>query len=276
MVSSDSQEHARVDPYTLEGAALRKYMQSRTAAQQAEFFIPYLRSGMSLLDAGCGGGSITLGLAELVTPGEVMGLDASDTEIQIANKATSDLGLKNVHFQQGDVYELPFPDSSFDAVFSNSLLEHLSDPEQALREFHRVLKPRGVVGVRTVDHRGNLMEPANPALIETFKLVGQLRKHQGGNMHIGSEIMRLLRKSGFVEVEVGATYECRASMEDRNRFAQMLAAMCRDSAFATGLIELGWADSAKLEGWAQAWMAWAENPDAFNAEAHVHGVGHKP
>ena len=178
---ADSREHTRADHYTLESAGHRTFMQSRTAAQQARFFLPYLKSGMSLLDAGCGGGSITLGLAEVVTPGEVTGLDTSDTQIQTANKTTSDRGLKNVHFQQGDVYELPFPDSSFDAVFSNSLLEHLSEPERALREFHRVIKSQGAVGVRAVDHRGNLLEPAEPALIEMMKFVRQLRKHQGGN-----------------------------------------------------------------------------------------------
>ena len=273
---ADSREHTRADHYTLESAGHRTFMQSRTAAQQARFFLPYLKSGMSLLDAGCGGGSITLGLAEVVTPGEVTGLDTSDTQIQTANKTTSDRGLKNVHFQQGDVYELPFPDSSFDAVFSNSLLEHLSEPERALREFHRVIKSQGAVGVRAVDHRGNLLEPAEPALIEMMKFVRQLRKHQGGDFQIGSDIMRLLRKSGFVEVEVGATYESFASMEDRHRWAQMAAAMCRKSSFAIQITELGWIDSAKLEGWAQAWLAWAENPDAFHASAYVHGVGRKP
>jgi ubiquinone/menaquinone biosynthesis C-methylase UbiE len=273
---SESREHVHVDTYILEGAALERLMQERSATRQGEFFLKYLKPGMCLLDAGCGGGSITLGLAEIVTPGEVTGLDMNSKQIQIATKLACDRGLRNIRFRQGDVYELPFQDSSLDAVFSNSLLEHLSEPEQALREFHRVLKSQGVVGVRTVDWRGNLQEPANPALIETWKLVGQLRKHQGGNMHIGPEIIRLLRKSGFVEVEVGASYDCYPSMEDRNRFAQMVAGMCRESAFATGLIELGWADSAKLEGWAQAWMAWAANPDAFLAEAKVHGVGHKP
>jgi len=45
---------------------------------------------------------------------------------------------------------------------------------------------------------------------------------------------------------------------------------------ATQMIELGWADHDKLERWGKAWLAWAENPDAFYAHAWVHGVGHKP
>ena len=277
MVSSDSvsKENAQVDPYTLEGASHRKIMQGRTSAQQGEFFLPYLKANMRLLDAGCGGGSITLGLAEVVTPGEVTGLDVNDPQIQIATKAASERGLRNVRFQLGNVYELPFPDRSFDAVFSNALLEHLSEPERALHEFHRVLKSPGVVGVRITDVRGTLLEPADPALLEMVKYVIRLVKHQGGNFEMGSDTMRLLRKSGFVEVEAGATYECYTTMDDRRRWADMEAAMCRESTRATQMTELGWVDSDKLERWARAWLAWAENPDAFLARSYVHGLGHK-
>ena len=276
MVSSDSQKYSRVDPYTLEGTGHRKHMQGRTAAIQGEFFLPYLKSGMRLLDAGCGGGSITLGLAELVAPGEVIGLDMNEKQIQVATESASKRGLKNVCFQQGNVYELPFPDSVFDAVFTNALLGHLSDPERALREFHRVLKSPGVVGVRVTDVRGDFLEPLDPVLLAGHKLLIQHRKHYGGNLELGSETMRLLRNSGFVEVDGGATYECYASTDDKRHWAEMAAAMCRQSTAATQMIELGLVDSVKLEEWARASLAWAENPDAFLARAQVHGVGRKP
>ena len=201
----------RID--TLEGAAAWGLMQGRTAAKQGGFFLPYLKSGMRLLDAGCGGGSITLGLADIVAPGEVEGLDANGEQIQAATKLASDRGLQNARFQQGSVYELPFPDSSFDAVFSNGLLEHLSEPERALLEFVRVLKSPGVVGVRSPDYRGDLLVPADPGVLECMEQINQFRNHQGGNVQIGSDIMRLLRKSGFVDVEVGAAYVCFASMD---------------------------------------------------------------
>jgi len=56
------------DPYALETKALRAAMGTRTADTAGAFFLPYLKPGMRVLDAGCGGGSITFGLAELVAP----------------------------------------------------------------------------------------------------------------------------------------------------------------------------------------------------------------
>jgi len=47
------------------------YLKGRSIAQDAAFFVPNLSSGMSLLDCGCGPGSITIDLAEFVTPGQV-------------------------------------------------------------------------------------------------------------------------------------------------------------------------------------------------------------
>jgi ubiquinone/menaquinone biosynthesis C-methylase UbiE len=54
----------------------------RTAPTHAAFFIPYLQPGMHLLDCGCGSGAITLGLAQAVHPGFVVGIDVAEIEIE--------------------------------------------------------------------------------------------------------------------------------------------------------------------------------------------------
>ena len=53
----------------------------RTAAQEGAFFLPHLRPGMRVLDLGCGPGSITLGLAEAVAPGDVVGIDLQPSQV---------------------------------------------------------------------------------------------------------------------------------------------------------------------------------------------------
>ena len=55
--------------YALGYGAASEHMAGRTAEAHAAFFLPHLRSGMRLLDAGCGPGTVTLGLAGAVAPG---------------------------------------------------------------------------------------------------------------------------------------------------------------------------------------------------------------
>ena len=89
----------------------------RTAGEAAAFLRPHLRSDMSLLDMGCGPGSITVGLAEWLPDGHVTGLDFDDSVVETAQKDAAERSLTNIDFISGSVYELPFGDSSFDAIY---------------------------------------------------------------------------------------------------------------------------------------------------------------
>ena len=120
----------------------------RTAEVNAGFFLHHLRPGINLVDCGCGTGSITAGLAESISPGEVTGIEISASDVDLARERAKKGGHTNLRFEVADIYELPLPDESVDAVFFHAILGHLNDPVRALREAHRVLKPGGVVGVR--------------------------------------------------------------------------------------------------------------------------------
>jgi ubiquinone/menaquinone biosynthesis C-methylase UbiE len=100
-----------------------------------------------VLDAGCGPGTITLGLSRKVAPGQVVEIDTEDSQFTNAREEAQRAGL-NVEFRKASVHELPFPPRSFDAVFSHALLEHISDVDAALAEMRRVLKPGGLIGLR--------------------------------------------------------------------------------------------------------------------------------
>ena len=124
----------RRETYSKQGIrSENRYHATRTASKQASFFLPHLTPGMSLLDCGCGPGTITLGLAEHLTDGLVTGIDLDESALAPARASAQQDGISNVGFETGGLYELPFANNSFDAVFSHAVLEHLSEPVAALQ-----------------------------------------------------------------------------------------------------------------------------------------------
>jgi len=105
-----------------------------------------LKPGERVLDVGCGTGNYTIELAR--QGADVIGIDNSEDMLAWARQKVKGERLK-VDFQVADAAHLPFSNSSLDIVISNGLLCFLKEPERALIEMHRVLKPRGrlVVGV---------------------------------------------------------------------------------------------------------------------------------
>lgn len=279
MTEKSGQESAPLDrreTYTLGySPAATGSMQGRSAESHASFFLRHIRSGIGLLDCGCGPGTITVGLAAAVAPGQVVGIDLGDDHIARANSLAEERGLTNVRFQTGSVYELPFNDESFDAVFSHAMLEHLKEPLIALKEIRRVLKHGGLVGVRSPDHGGALNAPYDPVLEQSFRLFERVVQHNGGNPFIGRELRGLLNQSGFSRVEASASYECWATPERTQAWAERIASHYITPPFSDQVIELGWADQAELEEMAASSRRWGEHPDAFMTRAWGEAVGWK-
>jgi len=95
------------------------------------------------VDVGSGPGHLLVEIA-LVHPFlKLIGVDASAEMVQAATANARQAGLRQVRFRQGEAQHLPFADDSVDFVVSSLSLHHWSEPDQALREIHRVLKPGG-------------------------------------------------------------------------------------------------------------------------------------
>jgi len=120
----------------------------RNVANSAAYLVPHLAPGQTLLDVGCGPGTLTADLARRVAPGTVVGLDRAESVLEEARASTEE----NVRFATGDVYDLPFANAAFDVVHAHQVLQHLTDPVAALREMNRVCRPDGVVAVRDADY----------------------------------------------------------------------------------------------------------------------------
>lgn len=251
-----------------------KHHASRTAAEQAAFFLPYLQPGMKLLDCGSGSGSITLGLAQLIAPGKVTAVDISEVEVTRSRSRAATEGVTNVRFEVGNIYNLDFPDESFDAIFSNNVLEHISEPVKVLEEMRRVLKPRGVIGIRDHDLGGSMFAP--PGAVEPFALLHRaVWERVGGHPDAGRGLRGLLHEAGFVDVVTSASYEVYANPERLQLISDLIVSRCEEPDFVKHVVEYGLGSQEKLEEIKASARGLLEHPAAFVALAHAEVVGRK-
>jgi ubiquinone/menaquinone biosynthesis C-methylase UbiE len=115
-----------------------------------------LARGERVLDLACGTGLVTLDAARSVGPeGSVLGTDLSGQMIAIARQRAAEQQLSNVTFQRMDAETLDLPDASFDVVLCALGLMYLPNPQRAMQEWKRVLKPGGRVVIAVWGKRVN-------------------------------------------------------------------------------------------------------------------------
>jgi SAM-dependent methyltransferase len=234
----------------------------RTVENSAAYLLPHLVAGASLLDVGCGPGTITADFARRLAPGRVIGIDASAEVIATAHAAHGE-GLE---FTTGDVYALDFDDNSFDIVHAHQVLQHLADPVAALREMRRV--SRGGVAARDSDYAAFTWYPAEPALDAWLDLYRTVARANGGEPDAGRFLLAWAHAAGFSDVTAGASAWCFATPEDRAWWGGLWADRMTDSAIARQAVADGYASADALEDIANGWRRWAHQPDGWFAVLH--------
>lgn len=248
-------------------SVLRAY-RWRTAGNCAAYLLPVLRPGMDLLDVGCGPGTITVDLALAVAPGRAVGIDLSGEALARAAELAEARHADNLVFDTGDVYELGYPDASFDVVHAHQVLQHLSDPVAALREMRRITRPRGVVAVRDADHASMVWYPGSEGLTEWIRVYRAVAAATEARHDAGRHLLGWARQAGFSDVTPSASTWCFATPGERTWWATQWAERFTASAISERAVADGVATRDTLQAIARAWQQWADNDDAWFALLH--------
>jgi len=240
----------------------------RTAENSAAYRLHRLHPGQSLLDVGCGPGTITADLARLVAPGRVTALEQTENALGLAREEIARQGLSNVDFMVGDVHDLlDIPDDAYDVVHAHQVLQHVADPVRALHEMRRACKPGGTVAVRDSDYGGFVWSPEIAELSEWMRLYQRLAREAGGEPNAGRWLLGLANEVGFTDVVASSSTWCFATADDRAWWGSVWAERVAASSFADRAMAVGvhHDDLARI---AEGWRKWAASPSGWFSVLH--------
>jgi trans-aconitate methyltransferase len=199
--------------------------------------------GSTVLEAGCGVGAQTVTLAQRSPRARFTSIDVFAESIAEASRRADSAEIGNVEFRQADIFDLPFEPESFDNVFACFVLEHLSEPAEALTILNGQLRPGGTMTVIEGDHGSAYFHPDSPAARAAIQCQVALQRAAGGNALIGRQLYPLMVEAGLDAVRVSPrTVYVDSSRPDlvdgftRRTFTAMIEGI-REPAIAAGLIE---------------------------------------
>ena len=255
---------------------VQDFYATRTAQRMAEFLLPHLKPGMTVIDAGCGPGSVTVGLAEAVAPGQVYGIDLEEGMVERASNLAASIGVTNVEFLAGSVTDLPFPDAHFDVLFNAGVLEHLRDPMDGHREFFRVLKPGGIIGTSTSDYTEPFIVPPDKHVKRFLDLFEDGTQREGGTLNRGRFLKAHMRAAGFEVEELLPRFDNFHTPEGiKDIIGEYLAFIDRLPMFNQA-VELGITSREELAEVRQGLIKWSKHPDAYLAVIRIRALARKP
>ncbi|WP_369031298.1 MULTISPECIES: class I SAM-dependent methyltransferase [Streptomyces] len=240
----------------------------RTAANSAAYLLGSLKPHMRILDIGCGPGTITADLAELVPDGHVTGVDRAPGILDQARATAAERGLGNVEFAVADVHALDFPDDTFCVVHAHQVLQHVGDPVRALREMHRVTKPGGYIAVRDGDYRAMAWYPESAGLDDWLDLYRRVARANGGEPDAGRRLKSWALRAGLTDITATSSTWTFADTDEIAWWSGLWADRTLASAYADRATEGGLATVEQLRAVSEAWREWGRREDAWFTVPH--------
>jgi len=178
-------------------ARLERQGRALAPATRMIFDAAGIRSGMRVVDLGCGAGDATFVAADLVGPdGYVVGVDRSAEALAQARRRAGQRGLAQVRFVEGDIHD-PAPGGPFDAIVGRLVLAHIPDPAEVLRRQATGLRPGGLIVSVETDVPTSRSLPAIPLVSQAVSWLAEAFAKAGLQPSLGSQLWSVLREAGL-------------------------------------------------------------------------------
>jgi SAM-dependent methyltransferase len=262
--------------YVIDGGrsgAARLAVLARVRASASEDFVRRagLRPGDRCLDLGCGSGELTMRLAELAAPGEVVGIDFDPEVVAVARERAAAAEGPAPRFVVADVEALPSGLGAFDLISARYVLGHLRDPFAALRSMWALCRPGGVVAVEDTDAAAMSSEPHSAALERCIALHRELALARGLVPGVGAQLAGLVERAGFAGVEDHVEQEIRGD-RDAKRLTELTLERTRAALTAEGLVT-----DAEIDALLVELRAFSADPHSIVRSPRLHQViGRRP
>ena len=247
-----------------------------TAKTHAAHLLPHLKPGLRILDFGCGPGTISIGLAEAVAPGEFHGVDMEASQIDLAKLFAARDGRDNMTWHVADVLDLPFEDDCFDVAHCCNVLMHVPDTQAVLREVKRVLKPGGLIASREMISESCFTHPDLGVIRRAWDMFEDLLAADEGHPQMGKDMKTHFVEAGFTNIRVGASFDSYSTPEDVAFIYGFAQQWFLSPEITEAAIKYGAATPEVCEQIGVAYAEWKDHPGAFAAVAHGELIACKP
>jgi SAM-dependent methyltransferase len=162
-----------------------------------------IRPGDRAIDIGCGPQGILDLLSERVgTNGKVVGLERSESTVQLARQFIAKQNLRNVEVLQGDAKVTGLPRASFDLVHARLILVNVPEPQRVVEEMIALARPGGIVASHEADWGAFLCNPPSPAWDRLLEAFHAHARNNGIDLFVGRKTHQMFRAAGLLDIQV--------------------------------------------------------------------------